>query len=118
MHQGVVWWDIEDPTCQIENLAYKMNPKNVQLANEIVNCSYIQCGIQAIQTRQNLLSHLLAHRRAPDNGWDDATIQYMLHELAAMDSNNFIANVGVGEREARIKCSLVYIQVYMYIYKV
>ena len=43
----------------------------------------------------------------PENGWDDATIEYLLSQLAMMDSNNFASNVGVGEREARIFSNLV-----------
>jgi len=69
-------------------------------------------------------------RALPDEGWDDLTIELFLHEIALMDSNNFIGtrsamanciglayafpvrcrhaeNVGVGEREARIASKLV-----------
>lgn len=41
-------------------------------------------------------------RKCPDEGWDDQTIEGFLVDLAKMDSNNFPANCGVGEREARI----------------
>lgn len=30
-----------------------------------------------------------------------------MQDVASMDSNNFLDNVGVGEREARVACSLV-----------
>lgn len=30
-----------------------------------------------------------------------------VQDIASMDSNNFLDNVGVGEREARVACSLV-----------
>lgn len=40
-------------------------------------------------------------------GWDDATIELFLRDVALMDSNNFVDNVGVGEREARVVCPLV-----------
>jgi O-phospho-L-seryl-tRNASec:L-selenocysteinyl-tRNA synthase len=43
----------------------------------------------------------------PEEGWDDLTIQLLLHELACMDTNNFVGNVGAGEREARIYSRLV-----------
>lgn len=70
----------------------------------------------------------------PEEGWDDLTIQLFLSELAVMDTNNFIGNspccfplagatltsmfviclylimtgnVGAGEREARVFCTLV-----------
>ncbi len=59
------------------------------------------------QTRPR--THTLTHpqRQLPDVGWDDTTIELFLSELAVMDSNNFVDNVGVGEREARIFSSLV-----------
>ena len=39
-------------------------------------------------------------RKWPEQGWDESTIELFLHELSVMDSNNFLGNVGVGEREA------------------
>ena len=46
-------------------------------------------------------------RRLPDHGWDEASIEMLINDLAMMDSNNFPDNVGVGEREARVACPLV-----------
>ena len=40
-------------------------------------------------------------------GWSDLDIELTLRELSAMDSNNFPANCGVGEREARIASNIV-----------
>jgi O-phospho-L-seryl-tRNASec:L-selenocysteinyl-tRNA synthase len=40
-------------------------------------------------------------------GWSDAHIELLLRELALMDSNNFVGNAGVGEREGRVFSSLV-----------
>ena len=40
-------------------------------------------------------------------GWSELEIEETLLELAAMDSNNFTANTGVGEREARIYSNIV-----------
>ena len=40
---------------------------------------------------------------SPDeDGWDDREVEQVLAQLSAMDSNNFPANCGVGEREARL----------------
>ncbi len=50
---------------------------------------------------------LLSNRRLPARGWDDAQIEYLLTEISLMDSNNFSENVGVGEREGRVRNSLV-----------
>ncbi len=66
-------------------------------------CSrYIACYIYVC-----VWSHLGWQRKWPEKAWDDATIELLLQEMAAMDSNNFPGNVGVGEREARIACGLV-----------
>jgi len=83
------------------------NKKNIKLASQMVNPTYITQGINALNARHNLVTNLLSQRRMPENGWDDATIEYLLAQLAMMDSNNFTANVGVGEREARIYSTLV-----------
>ena len=38
----------------------------------------------------------------PEDGWEDREVEQVLAQLSAMDSNNFPANCGVGEREARL----------------
>lgn len=43
----------------------------------------------------------------PENGFDDQSIQMIVNELSAMDSNNFGSKCGVGEREGRVICDLV-----------
>ncbi|NXW76879.1 SPCS transferase, partial [Hirundo rustica] len=45
--------------------------------------------------------------KCPEDGWDESTIELFLHELAIMDSNNFLGNCGVGEREGRVVSGLV-----------
>ena len=44
----------------------------------------------------------LFQRKLPSEGWSDDDISSLLSDLSRMDSNNFPANCGVGEREARI----------------
>jgi O-phospho-L-seryl-tRNASec:L-selenocysteinyl-tRNA synthase len=51
--------------------------------------------------------NLTFQKKLPDAGWDDATIETFIDHLANLDSNNFLNRCGVGEREARIFCSLV-----------
>lgn len=41
-------------------------------------------------------------KKMPIEGWDDYTIEIFLNQLSAMDSNNFLSNCGVGEREGRV----------------
>ena len=43
----------------------------------------------------------------PAQGWDEASIEAFIDEVAMMDSNNFLDNAGVGEREARVYSGLV-----------
>ena len=43
----------------------------------------------------------------PREGWDDEQIMLLIRDLALMDSNNFLDNVGVGEREGRIFSNIV-----------
>lgn len=45
--------------------------------------------------------------KCPEDGWTESTIELFLNELAVMDSNNFLSNCGVGEREGRVASSLV-----------
>ncbi|XP_026503788.1 O-phosphoseryl-tRNA(Sec) selenium transferase isoform X2 [Terrapene carolina triunguis] len=45
--------------------------------------------------------------KCPEDGWDESTIELFLHELAIMDSNNFLGNCGVGEREGRVASGMV-----------
>ncbi|GIL73612.1 hypothetical protein Vretimale_5501 [Volvox reticuliferus] len=84
-----------------------MNPDNCALAAGLVSLSYIRQGEQALARRQRLIKALLSSRRLPERGWDEATIEMLIRDCSAMDSNNFLDNVGVGEREGRVACPLV-----------
>ena len=84
-----------------------MDDTNAALAQQLVPPTYIQQGLQSLRMRQNLLKHLLSHRKLPMEGWDDASITYVLQELALMDSNNFSGSAGGGEREGRVVCPLI-----------
>jgi O-phospho-L-seryl-tRNASec:L-selenocysteinyl-tRNA synthase len=84
-----------------------MDPDNCALAAQLVSPTYINQGAQALARRRKLVKTLLSQRRLPARGWDEATIELFLHEVALMDSNNFIDNVGAGEREARVACPIV-----------
>ena len=77
------------------------------LASKYVNKTYVSQGMASLKARENLFAQLLHHGKLPKEGWDDATITFVLSELSAMDSNNFLSNIGVGEREGRIFSSLV-----------
>ncbi|PSC71504.1 O-phosphoseryl-tRNA selenium transferase [Micractinium conductrix] len=84
-----------------------MDAANCEAACGLVSRTYITQGEQALSRRRRLVKALLSQRRLPARGWDDATIEMLLQDAAAMDSNNFVDNVGVGEREARVASELV-----------
>lgn len=77
------------------------------LAAHLISAPYVKQGTQALARRQGLLRSLLSERRLPSIGWDEASIELLLREAAAMDSNNFLDNAGVGEREGRVACPMV-----------
>jgi O-phospho-L-seryl-tRNASec:L-selenocysteinyl-tRNA synthase len=77
-------------------------------AKGLIPETYLQQGLQALKARQNLVKTLLSNRKLPEEGWDDQSIEKLLQELALMDSNNFLRNSGVGEREGRVLSKLVY----------
>jgi hypothetical protein len=49
----------------------------------------------------------VALARARAAAADELSIELLLHECAALDSNNFLNSAGVGEREGRLLCPLV-----------
>ncbi|RLN74641.1 hypothetical protein BBJ28_00020021 [Nothophytophthora sp. Chile5] len=84
-----------------------MNAKSAELAAQLVPATYVQQGLDAVRGRERQVTTLLAQRRLPDDGWDDASVELLLHTLSAMDSNNFRGSAGAGEREARVFSSMV-----------
>ncbi|XP_050420552.1 O-phosphoseryl-tRNA(Sec) selenium transferase [Adelges cooleyi] len=84
-----------------------MNSQNFAIAENLIPSSYIQQSVNALRNRENLAKTLMEQRKWPDNGWDDASIELFLSNLALMDSNNFREHAGVGEREGRVVSNLV-----------
>ncbi|KAF8821206.1 O-phosphoseryl-tRna(Sec) selenium transferase [Cardiosporidium cionae] len=81
--------------------------KHLELTEQLIGQSYAHQVGQAINSRSKLLSNLLTHRSLPEEGWDEMSITLLLNEVALLDSNNFIGNVGVGEREGRVYSKMV-----------
>lgn len=73
----------------------------------LIKETYLKQGSQGVISRRSALKTLLATRSIPLVGLDDMTIEMILSELAAMDSNNFLGNCGLGEREGRVFSQLV-----------
>ena len=65
-------------------------------------------GIQNLKSfHHSFLRHLLQTRAVPEQGLETYQIDYIISELSRLDSNNFVHNCGVGEREARVICPSV-----------
>ena len=81
---------------------------HLQVASgSLVSQAYLSQGTQALQRRRKLIKSLLSERRLPKMPWDDAQVEMLLDELSLLDSNNFVDNVGLGEREGRVAYHLV-----------
>jgi O-phospho-L-seryl-tRNASec:L-selenocysteinyl-tRNA synthase len=85
----------------------EMNETNFELAGRVIGASYAARGAQEAGRRASAMTRILSQRQMPMEGWSDAHIELLLRELALMDSNNFVGNAGVGEREGRVFSSLV-----------
>ena len=84
-----------------------MDGKNAELAAKIISATYVDSGMASLRNVQKRLRDLLASRAIPETGWSDGLLEDVLRDLSRMDSNNFLDNVGVGEREGRVACGLV-----------
>ncbi|XP_066576887.1 O-phosphoseryl-tRNA(Sec) selenium transferase isoform X2 [Amia ocellicauda] len=84
-----------------------MNSENFSLSERLVSASYVRQGSQARRGHEQLIRLLLEQGKCPEEGWSESTIELFLNELALMDSNNFLGNCGVGEREGRVASGLV-----------
>jgi O-phospho-L-seryl-tRNASec:L-selenocysteinyl-tRNA synthase len=84
-----------------------MNATNFDLAGGVIGASYAARGAQEASRREAAMTRLLSQRQMPNEGWSDAHIELLLRELASMDSNNYVGNAGVGEREGRVFSAIV-----------
>lgn len=58
----------------------------VALGKGLVPAAYLRQGLEAgLGRRRAALRRLLEHRRLPEDGWDDATIEGVMYDLAMMD---------------------------------
>ena len=80
--------------------------ENIDKAGTIVGKSYAELAYQSLRSWSNEVKELIDHRRIPKEPWT-ITLKIFLAQIAAMDSNNFKNNCGVGEREGRIYSDMV-----------
>lgn len=84
-----------------------MNRESFAAGERLVSPAYVRQGCEARRSHEHLIRLLLEKGKCPEDGWDESTLELFLHELAIMDSNNFLGNCGVGEREGRVASALV-----------
>ncbi|XP_077445088.1 O-phosphoseryl-tRNA(Sec) selenium transferase isoform X2 [Stigmatopora argus] len=84
-----------------------MNSENFALSERLVSASYVRQACQARRGHEQLIRQLLEQGKCPEEGWSESTLELFLNELAVMDSNNFLGNCGVGEREGRVASAVV-----------
>jgi O-phospho-L-seryl-tRNASec:L-selenocysteinyl-tRNA synthase len=83
------------------------NDANQRLCESLVSSSYVRQADEATKRKSKLFSQIVSNRKLPTDGWNEQTIESFLLELSQLDSNNFLDNCGVGEREGRVYSSLV-----------
>ncbi|GAB5570906.1 O-phosphoseryl-tRNA(Sec) selenium transferase isoform X2 [Prionailurus iriomotensis] len=93
-----------------------MNRESFAAGERLVSPAYVRQGCEARRSHEHLVRLLLEKGKCPEDGWDESTLELFLHELAIMDSNNFLGNCGVGEREGRVASALVARRHYRFIH--
>ena len=83
------------------------NDANQRLCESSVSTSYVRQADEASKRQTKLFSQLVSNRKLPTDGWNEQVIESFLLELSQLDSNNFLDNCGVGEREGRVYSQLV-----------
>lgn len=63
--------------CTLPVIINNMNDKNFELAKELIPSTYVDQGRDAIKRRENQVTELLSHKKIPDIGWDDQSIEYV-----------------------------------------
>ncbi|PAA55979.1 hypothetical protein BOX15_Mlig028377g1 [Macrostomum lignano] len=87
-----------------------MNSDNLLALGRLVDQRHLQPALGWRRGFENRLSHLLSQRRLPEQGWSEPELELLIRELALLDMNNANSGscIGVGEREGRVVCPLVY----------
>lgn len=84
-----------------------MDVSSFDIAKKLLPANYVQQASDSFTTQKNKINDLFEHRKCPEEGWSEASVELLLHQIAMMDSNNFLGNSGVGEREARFASNIV-----------
>ncbi|XP_069487968.1 O-phosphoseryl-tRNA(Sec) selenium transferase isoform X2 [Ambystoma mexicanum] len=84
-----------------------MNSESFSVGERLISGAYLRQGAQARRAHEQLIRVFIEQGKCPEDGWDESTIELFLNELAILDSNNFLGNCGVGEREGRVASGLV-----------
>uniref|UniRef100_A0A8B9XEV3 Uncharacterized protein n=1 Tax=Bos mutus grunniens TaxID=30521 RepID=A0A8B9XEV3_BOSMU len=69
-----------------------MNRELFAAGERLVSPAYVRQGCEARRSHEHLMRLLLEKGKCPEDGWDESTLELFLHELAVMDSNNFLGS--------------------------
>ncbi|KAM8939528.1 O-phosphoseryl-tRNA(Sec) selenium transferase [Pelodytes ibericus] len=84
-----------------------MNRDSLLYADRLIPQGYINYARDARGNHERLVRILLEKGKCPPDGWGEHTVEHFLRDLSMMDSNNFLGNCGIGEREGRVACDMV-----------
>src|SRR2546422_801334 len=84
-----------------------MDEDILKLCKGLVSENYLQHSKESQNQLHQEFINLFSHRQLPKEGWNSSLIELFLMQLSQMDSNNFLGNVGVGEREGRVFSDVV-----------
>ena len=84
-----------------------MDEKCWELTGRLVGENYSRQAREAGSVLTGKTRVLLEQAKLPEEGWEEREVETLLGQISSMDSNNFPANCGVGEREGRIYSRLV-----------
>ena len=84
-----------------------MDEKCWELTGRLVGENYGRQAREAGSVLTGKTRVLLEQGKLPEEGWEEREVEMLLGQISSMDSNNFPANCGVGEREGRIYSRLV-----------
>ncbi|GIY46430.1 o-phosphoseryl-tRNA(Sec) selenium transferase [Caerostris darwini] len=83
-----------------------MDANTLKATKHLVH-QYSNQAAQCFESRRKKIMKLFDNKSCPDDGWSDEEIELFLHEIAMMDSNNFLGSCGIGERESRFASKIV-----------
>ncbi|CAG0893252.1 unnamed protein product, partial [Cyprideis torosa] len=74
---------------------------------KMIPALYLDQGANHRKSVHSIFHHFLHQRKLPNEPWSDTFLELFFNEMSLLDSNNFVDNVGAGEREGRTFSDIV-----------